>query len=81
MNQGRLHVIISIILTFLLVSPVYLTSQGFLNSETDLSPDTIIHNGEILTMEQSPEEVEALAIQGESILAIGNEWQGRTPVS
>ncbi|MHA2081128.1 MAG: hypothetical protein ACW99H_08295, partial [Candidatus Thorarchaeota archaeon] len=61
MNQGRLHVTISIISTVLLISPVYLTSQGFWNSNAELSPDTIFHNGEILTMEQSPTQVEALA--------------------
>jgi len=33
----------------------------------------IIHNGEILTMEESPAQVEALAIQGEYIVAIGEE--------
>jgi predicted amidohydrolase YtcJ len=62
-----------IILTLLLSSPTYLTSHGFSDGEADLSPDIIIHNGEILTMEQSPTQVEAVAIQDESILAIGNE--------
>ena len=73
MNQRRMYVAVLIVLALLLLSPVLLASQGFRDSEVDPSPDTIIYNGEILTMEQSPAQVEALAIQGESILAIGNE--------
>ncbi|MHA2149143.1 MAG: amidohydrolase [Candidatus Thorarchaeota archaeon] len=73
MNQHRLYFVVSIILTLLISFPMILASQGFWVEAAELSPDTIIHNGEILTMEQSPAQVEALAIQGESILAIGNE--------
>ena len=72
MNQRRMYVAVLIVVALLLLSLVLLASQGFRVSEVDPSPDTIIYNGEILTMEQSPAQVEALAIQGESILAIGN---------
>ncbi len=73
MNQRRLFVATSVVLALLLVSLLYLASQGFWNETTDSSPDIIIHNGEILTMEQSPAQVEALAIKGEYIVAVGNE--------
>ena len=71
MNRRRLSVLILIILALSLFIPLYLDSQGFWNG--DLTPDTIIHNGDILTMEESPEQVEALAIKDDSIHAIGNE--------
>jgi predicted amidohydrolase YtcJ len=54
-------------------TPMLLSSQGFCVKAADLPPDIIFHNGVILTMEHFPVQVEALAIQGESILAIGNE--------
>ncbi len=73
MIRSNLHHITAIAFTLLLSSTLCFTTHGFSNKEADLSPDTIIHNGEIITMEQSPAQVEALAIQGESILAIGNE--------
>lgn len=73
MNQRRMGVIVVMILMLILSSPMHLTSQRFSGEETDTSPDTIIHNGDILTMEEFPEQVEALAIKGDSILAIGNE--------
>jgi predicted amidohydrolase YtcJ len=70
-NQHRLHVII--LTTFLLIFPAYLTIQGIGKTNADLSPDLIFHNGEIITMEQSPSEGEAVAIHEEIILAIGDE--------
>ncbi|MHA2211774.1 MAG: amidohydrolase family protein [Candidatus Thorarchaeota archaeon] len=73
MNQRWMGVIVLIVLTLLLSSPVYLTSHGFSGKEADTSPDTIIHNGDILTMEEFPEQVEALAIKDDSILFVGNE--------
>ena len=73
MKQRNLRVSILIISTLLLVSLVYFASQGFWNQQTDSPPDIIIHNGEILTMEQSPAQVEAIAIQNATIFAIGDE--------
>lgn len=73
MNQRRLCAISLIIIALLLLSLLYLASQGFWNETTDSPPDIIIHNSEILTMEQSPTQVEALAIQGEYIVAVGDE--------
>ncbi|MHA2212869.1 MAG: amidohydrolase [Candidatus Thorarchaeota archaeon] len=72
-KKSGLRIGVLIILTILLVSLVYLASQGIWNQQTHLSPEIVIHNGEIITMEQSPAQVEALAIQGDSILAIGDE--------
>jgi predicted amidohydrolase YtcJ len=40
---------------------------------TGSSPDLIFYNGVILTMRDSPEQVEALALSGEKILAMGSE--------
>jgi predicted amidohydrolase YtcJ len=73
MKRHRLLVTTSIVLALFLASLLYLASQGFWNDTTNSSPDIIIHNGEILTMEQSPAQVEALAIKGEYIVAVGNE--------
>lgn len=73
MKRSGLLVATSIVLAFLLASLLYLASQGFWNGPNDSSPDTIIHNGEILTMEQPLAQVEALAIKGEYIVAVGNE--------
>ena len=73
MKRRGLLVATSAVLVILLASLLYLSSQGFWNGTTDSSPDMIIHNGGILTMEQSPTQVEALAIQGEYIVAVGNE--------
>ncbi len=73
MKRRRLLGATSVVLGLLLASVLYLVSQGFWNITTDSSPDIIIHNGEILTMELSPAQVEALAIQGEYIIAIGDE--------
>ena len=73
MNRRRLLVTTSVLLSILVVSLVYLSSQGFWNESSNSAPDMIIHNGVILTMEQSPVQVEALAIQDEYIVAIGNE--------
>ncbi|MFW9956158.1 MAG: amidohydrolase [Candidatus Thorarchaeota archaeon] len=73
MKRQRLLVTTCIALALLLASLLYLASQGFWNDMTNSSPDIIIHNGEILTMEQSPTQVEALAIKGEYIVAVGNE--------
>jgi predicted amidohydrolase YtcJ len=71
MKRRGLIIAASAILAILLASLLYLVSQGFWNETT--SPDIIIHNGEILTMEQSPAQVEALYIQGEHIIAVGDE--------
>ena len=73
MNRRELLVATIVVLVLLLASLLYLASQGFWNGTTDSSPDIIIHNGEILTMEQSPAQVEAIAIQGEYIVAVGDE--------
>ncbi len=73
MKRKRLLVTTFIALALLLASLLYLISQGCWNDMTNSSPDIIIHNGEILTMEQSPTQVEALAIKGEYIVAVGNE--------
>jgi predicted amidohydrolase YtcJ len=73
MKRNGLLAITSVVLLVLLASILYLASQGFWNGTTDSSPDIIIHNGEIITMEQSPAQVEALAIKGEYIVAVGNE--------
>ena len=73
MKRRALLVTTSFVLALLLASFLYLASQGFWNETTDSSPDIIIHNGEILTMEQSPAQVEAVAIQGEYIVAVGDE--------
>ncbi|MFW9962358.1 MAG: hypothetical protein ACFFCX_02250, partial [Candidatus Sifarchaeia archaeon] len=73
MKRSRLLVATSVVLALLLASLLYLASQGFWNGTTDSSPDIIIYNGEILTMEQSPAQIEALAIKGEYIVAVGNE--------
>ena len=75
MNQYRLHFIVAIFIPFLLISPAHLVLQGFGIRNVDLGPDMIIHNGSILTMEQSPAQVEAVAIQGESIFAVGDETE------
>ncbi|MFW9798463.1 MAG: amidohydrolase [Candidatus Thorarchaeota archaeon] len=72
MNRRGLLVSTSVVLAVLLVSLLYLASQGFWNRTTDSTPDMIIHNGPILTMEQSPTQVEAVAIQGEYITAAGD---------
>ena len=42
-------------------------------SPTSPPPDVVFHNGSILTMETGQPEAQALAIQGESILAIGSD--------
>ncbi len=73
MKRRELLVVTSFVLALLLASLLYLASQGFWNSTTDSSPDIIIHNGQILTMEQSPAQVEAIALQGEYIVAVGSE--------
>ncbi|TFH07205.1 MAG: hypothetical protein E4H14_09015 [Candidatus Thorarchaeota archaeon] len=73
MRQRQLLIATSVVLALLLASLLYLTSQGFWNETTDSPPDFIIHNGDILTMEQSPAQVEALAIRGEYIVAAGDE--------
>ncbi|MHA2043884.1 MAG: amidohydrolase [Candidatus Thorarchaeota archaeon] len=75
MNQRRLLAAFSGIIALLLVSLLYLTSQGFWNSPIDSPPDLIIHNGTILTMEESPAQVEAIAITGEYIVAVGTETE------
>ena len=73
MKQRRLFVVVLVILMLIVGSLVYLVSLEFGNSQTNSSPDIIFHNGEILTMEESPTQVEAIAIRNESILAIGDE--------
>ncbi|MHA2058560.1 MAG: amidohydrolase [Candidatus Thorarchaeota archaeon] len=73
MKRRGLLVATSVVLVLLLASLLYIASQGFWNGTTNSSPDIIIHNGEILTMEQSPTQVEALAIQDEYIVAVGDE--------
>ncbi len=73
MKRSRLLVATSVVIALLLASLLYLASQGFWNGTTDSSPDIIIYNGEILTMEQSPAQIEALAIKGEYIVAVGTE--------
>ncbi|MFX0108300.1 MAG: amidohydrolase family protein, partial [Candidatus Hodarchaeota archaeon] len=72
MNRRGLTILGLIVIVLLLISLLYLASQGFWNRQDDISPDIIIHNGEIITMEQSPAQVEAIAIQGDTILAIGD---------
>jgi predicted amidohydrolase YtcJ len=42
-------------------------------SPSDLHPDVVFHNGSILTMETEQPEAQALAIQGENILAVGSD--------
>ncbi|MFW9812361.1 MAG: amidohydrolase [Candidatus Thorarchaeota archaeon] len=73
MKRRGLLVATSAVLLLLLVSLLYLALLGFWNGTTDSSPDIIIHNGEILTMEQTPAQIEALAIKGEYIVAVGDE--------
>jgi predicted amidohydrolase YtcJ len=73
MKRRGLLAATSVVLTVLLVSLLYLGSQGFWSEPPDSSPDIIIHNGVILTMEQSPSQVEAVAIHGEYIVAVGDE--------
>ncbi|MHA1906804.1 MAG: amidohydrolase [Candidatus Thorarchaeota archaeon] len=73
MKQRRLLIVVLVIFMLIVGTLVYLASQGFWNETADSSPDIIIHNGEILTMEQSPGQVKALAIQGEYIVAVGDE--------
>lgn len=73
MKRRGLLVTTFVILALMLASVLYLGSQGFWNETTDSPPDIIIHNGDILTMEQSPAQVEALAIRGEYIVAAGDE--------
>jgi len=75
MSQRRLLAVSSGIIALLLVSLLYLYSQGFWNRPIDSPPDLIIHNGAILTMEQSPAQVEAIAIDGELIAAVGTETE------
>ncbi|UCE10866.1 MAG: amidohydrolase family protein [Candidatus Thorarchaeota archaeon] len=72
-RRRELLVTTLVVLAALLASLLLFVSQGFWNQQTNDAPDTIIHNGEIITMEQSPAQVQALAIRGESILAIGDE--------
>ncbi|MHA1950864.1 MAG: amidohydrolase [Candidatus Thorarchaeota archaeon] len=73
MKRRGLLVTTSVVLVLLVTSLLYLASQGFWNETTDSSPDIIIHGGGILTMEQSPTQVEALAIKGDYIVAVGDE--------
>lgn len=73
MHLRRISAIILINFTILLFFPIFLGSQGsWNNSKADLPPDTIIHNGLIITMEPSLAQAEALAIQGDTILAVGD---------
>jgi predicted amidohydrolase YtcJ len=73
MYHRNFFVIILINLMIFLFFPVSLSSQGSWNVKNALTPDIIIYNGQIITMEQTQAQVEALAIQGDSILAVGNE--------
>ncbi|MFW9850902.1 MAG: amidohydrolase [Candidatus Thorarchaeota archaeon] len=73
MNCFRLHAML--LFMFLLTSPAYISLGGILNADVDLSPEIIFHNGDIITMEQSPSQVDAIAINGETIIAIGDESQ------
>ena len=41
--------------------------------QSGLRPDVIFHNGSILTIETEQPQAQALAIQGESILAVGSD--------
>lgn len=63
-------------LFFFLVLLVHLTSCKSYASETDTVavPDaiTIFHNGEILTVNENNQKVEAIAIAGEKIVGVGN---------
>ncbi|MHA2424830.1 MAG: amidohydrolase [Candidatus Thorarchaeota archaeon] len=73
MNRNRLPGVVFVVVLLLVGSLVYLDSLGLLGSQTNTPPDIIFHNGTILTMEENPAQVEAVAILNESILAIGDE--------
>jgi len=73
MEKRRLLATISVVSVLLLAPLLYLNSQGFWNEPDGSAPDIIIYNGDILTMEQSPTQIEAIAIQGELISAVGDE--------
>jgi len=72
MTRRGLLMVTSLVLATLVVSLLYLGSQGIWNP-SDASPDIVFHNGVVLTMEEVPSQVEAVAIQGEYITAIGDE--------
>ncbi|MFX1263425.1 MAG: amidohydrolase family protein, partial [Promethearchaeota archaeon] len=63
----------SLFLAILLVSPMYLTSQEIQNPNVIIPADFIFHNGDIITMEQSPSQVDAIAVREGIILAVGDE--------
>ncbi len=72
MKRRGLLMVTSLVLAILLASLLYLGSQGFWKP-IETSPDIIFHNGIVLTMEESPSQVEAVAIQGEYIVGVGDE--------
>ncbi|MFW9809110.1 MAG: amidohydrolase [Candidatus Thorarchaeota archaeon] len=72
MTRRGLFLATSLVLTILLASLLYLGFQGFWKT-SETAPDIIFHNGIILTMEESPSQVEAVAIQGEYFVAVGDE--------
>jgi hypothetical protein len=73
MNPNGLNLLSSLTLALLLISPAYLTSQELQNPNTNAAADFIFHNGDIITMEESPSQVEAVAIREGTILAVGEE--------
>ncbi|MFX1368666.1 MAG: amidohydrolase [Promethearchaeota archaeon] len=72
MTRRGLLLATSLVLAILLASLLYLGLQGFWNA-AETPPDIIFHNGIVLTMEESPSQVEAVAIQGEYFVAVGDE--------
>ncbi|MFW9944893.1 MAG: amidohydrolase [Candidatus Sifarchaeia archaeon] len=75
MNPPGLQSVISVLLILLLISPAYLKPQEIQNPDVNLGPNFILHNGDIITMEQYPSEVEAVAIHETHIVAAGDETE------
>jgi predicted amidohydrolase YtcJ len=65
----------TILLLTLLVIPVVSDSDEFPRNRLATPPDFIFYNGSFLTMESDLFEVEAVAVQGETISAVGRESQ------
>jgi predicted amidohydrolase YtcJ len=61
----------NLILLTLIVLPLGLRAQGQLPPELIVYPETILHNGKILTVDQNFAVAEALAIRGGVILSVG----------
>jgi hypothetical protein len=45
-------------------------SQG---QQTEASPDLIVHNARVTTLQNGPPEAQAFAVRGESIVAVGGD--------